>query len=226
MANSVGKGRNDLTVDILKAADKVLKERTPKSVKTLARQIKSSFARLRELMQGYSQCIEEVDPQLKENPSLVEVLGEFEKTWEKGKQFLVNEQLLEVFSSLSLEIEKLEKANDGIKEKMKSMDVEVFFMVPCLAVLKSLEDNSTGIYALCGTHNCLWRAEDFLRLRTTYEAEKKRHSVHSILETAIVKGEEDGRVVRLLNEVKQMALILQRSSPSDWNTFMQLIINH
>eukprot|EP00826_Nyctotherus_ovalis_P010782 TRINITY_DN12823_c0_g1_i5.p3 TRINITY_DN12823_c0_g1~~TRINITY_DN12823_c0_g1_i5.p3 ORF type:complete len:110 (+),score=24.97 TRINITY_DN12823_c0_g1_i5:928-1257(+) len=109
---------------------------------------------------------------------------------------------------------------------MKSMDVEVFFMVPCLAVLKSLEDNSTSIYALCGAHNCLWRAEDFLKLKETYEDEKKRHSVYQILEAAIIKGEEDERVVRLLNEVKQMALILQRSNPSDWNTFMQLIISH
>jgi len=45
-------------------------------------------------MRKYSQKIEIVDPQLKNNADLVELLVRFEDSWEKGKEFLVKDSLL------------------------------------------------------------------------------------------------------------------------------------
>ena len=224
VANPVGKGRSDFTIDILKAAEDVLKERSSKAMKALALQIKGSFNKLRKVIQDCSTYIEELDPQLKENGSLVEALIEFEKTWEKGKQFLTNEKLLKVFHSFSLEMEKLEETNDDIKEKIRSMDVEVFLMIPCLAVLRSLEENDTEVYSLCGTNKNLWHRGDFIKLKEVYENEKKKCNAYQLLETAILKGEVNNKVIKLLNDIKQMAVILQRSSPSDWNSFIEIIL--
>jgi hypothetical protein len=53
--------------------------------------------------------IEIVDPQLKNNPELVESIAAFEKTWERGKEFLLDKtkyyqllffsQMIEIISS-------------------------------------------------------------------------------------------------------------------------------
>jgi len=41
-------------------------------------------------MQKYKQNIEVVDPQLKNNPDLVEVMAAYESSWEKGKEYFLN----------------------------------------------------------------------------------------------------------------------------------------
>lgn len=43
------------------------------------------------LIRKYSENVEVVDPQLKNNSELVEVLSDFEKTWSLGKENLLNE---------------------------------------------------------------------------------------------------------------------------------------
>jgi len=60
-------------------------------VRKLAESIRTSFAKFRSLMRKYEENIEVVDPQLKNNPELVKALDLYEKSWEKGKRYFLDE---------------------------------------------------------------------------------------------------------------------------------------
>ena len=42
-------------------------------------------------MRKYEENIEVVDPQLKNNPELGKALVDYEKSWEKGKRYFLND---------------------------------------------------------------------------------------------------------------------------------------
>lgn len=82
-----GKGREDLNYDILLAAESIIRRISStqsRSVRYIAEKIKSSFNDFRQLMKKYDENIEIVDPQLKNNPDLVECISKYENFWEKG----------------------------------------------------------------------------------------------------------------------------------------------
>jgi hypothetical protein len=84
VANPEGMGRDDLGNDILLAAEGIYRRISPiqsKAVRNLAEMIKKSFQDFRALLRKYEQNIEVVDPQLKNNMELVEMLVEFENSW-------------------------------------------------------------------------------------------------------------------------------------------------
>lgn len=92
MANPEGTGRDDLGIEILTAAENVTRKVSAtqsKAVRNLAEKIKKTFGDLRSLFRKYESNIEVVDPQLKNNPDLVEMLYAYETSWEKGKNWLV-----------------------------------------------------------------------------------------------------------------------------------------
>lgn len=59
------------------------------------------------LLRKYDEYIEVVDPQLKNNPELVEVIEAFEKSWTLGHQYLVNEPKYQMLLNFSWLIESL-----------------------------------------------------------------------------------------------------------------------
>jgi len=84
VANPEGMGRDDLGSEILLAAEGIFRRVSPtqsKAVRNLAERIKKAFADFKTLLRKYDQNIEVVDPQLKNNVELVEILVEFENAW-------------------------------------------------------------------------------------------------------------------------------------------------
>jgi uncharacterized protein YdaT len=70
VANVEGKGRDDLGVEVLEEAEKVLMQVSKaesETLRSLAENIKQIFEEMKELIKGYSENIEIVDPQLKNN---------------------------------------------------------------------------------------------------------------------------------------------------------------
>ncbi len=84
VANVEGKGRDDLSYEVLIEAEgnlrRVTKEQS-KAVRILADKIRETYQKLRQLFRKYEQNIEMVDPQLKNNADLVETLAEYEASW-------------------------------------------------------------------------------------------------------------------------------------------------
>lgn len=70
VANPEGMGRDDLTNDILLAAEGIYRRISPtqsNAVRNLAQRIKKVFLDFKALLKKYDQNIEVVDPQLKNN---------------------------------------------------------------------------------------------------------------------------------------------------------------
>jgi hypothetical protein len=113
VANPEGMGRDDLDNSILMAAEGIYRRISPtqsKAVRNLAERIKKSFQDFRNLLRKYEQNIEVVDPQLKNNVELVEMLVEFENAWTQGLTYFMEpkkcHQLLHFSSVIEATAEK------------------------------------------------------------------------------------------------------------------------
>ena len=97
VANPEGMGRDDLSNDILLAAEGIYRRISltqSKAVRKLAERIKKSFLDFKLLLRKYEQNIEVVDPQLKNNAELVEILVEFENAWSQGLTYFLDNKKL------------------------------------------------------------------------------------------------------------------------------------
>jgi len=148
VANVEGKGRDDLTLNILLIAENVIRKvsvNCSKSIRNLAEGVKNSFVKFRKMLQKYCENIESVDPQLKNNPDLVENLYNLEVCWEKGKEFLLDTKNYNrlIFFSQLIEI-LCEKYNELI-DLIDTRDPTIFVSIPGLLILKCIEIEDQGI---------------------------------------------------------------------------------
>jgi len=238
VANPEGKGRDDLTVDILVAAENITRrvsESQSKAVRKLADQIKKSFYELRLLFRKYDTNLELVDPQLKNNADLVKALVYFEKTWEKGKEFFLVPKLCNMLIYYSRLIEGAVEKHTELKLKIEEIDTEIFVIFPCLVVLNSLDDDDNGIckayyHAL---NDSGAEAYHFESTKKKYEALKNRskdgYELYNLVELVILdKPVKDlqmkkckatkEEIRQLVQDIKRIAMGLQRNQPSEWNS--------
>lgn len=240
IANTEGKGRDDFTIDILLAAEDTLRKVSSsksKAVRKLAEHIKTSFINIRVLLRKYGSNIELVDPQLKNNPELTEALLAFEKSWEKGKYFLLNTEICDMLITFSQLIEGLIEKYKEIQEKIESMDTDIFMIIPSLTLLNNLDADSKSSECLfftelgISTHD----QETIVHLRDSYKRMKEQSDgfqLYNIIERAILdkKGTDEELtqlglskedLEKLLQGIKKGAVTLQRSKPVEWNTLME-----
>ena len=59
----------------------------------MAERIKKAFVDFKTLLRKYDQNIEVVDPQLKNNVELVEILVEFENSWSQGLTYFLDSKM-------------------------------------------------------------------------------------------------------------------------------------
>lgn len=119
VANPEGTGRDDLSIDILVKAERLIRKVSmaeSRAVRTLASKIKKSFIDLRKLFKKYEANIEVVDPQLRNNPDLVEALVNFESAWEKGQAYFLNDKKCFQLLLFSQRIEAICEKHDKFSE--------------------------------------------------------------------------------------------------------------
>jgi len=240
VANSIGKGRDDFVLEILLAAEDVsrtVSSHKSAAIRRLAENIKTTFAVLRSLFCKYAGNLEAVDPQLKNNRDLAEALVGFERAWEKGKEYLLQPSTVSTLISFSRLIEGLTEKYSSLGEKVASMDSEVFMVIPCIAILRSLDLNDHSLYRQYYPE-LEQRPRDkaeFQELQNRYAEMRRKadpHTVYNVIERAILEQEIDIRplagagidcdeVHRLVHEIKRLAVLLQRSKPADWNSLME-----
>lgn len=108
VANPEGMGRDDLSNEILLAAEGIYRRISPaqsKAVRNLAERIKKAFLDFKILLRKYEQNIEVVDPQLKNNLELVDCLMEFENSWSQGLTYFMDNKKLSQLLHFSQVIE-------------------------------------------------------------------------------------------------------------------------
>lgn len=248
MANSEGKGRDDLTLEILIVAEGVLRkvsDSRSKSVRHLAENIKKSFSAMRKLFQKYEDNIEIVDPQLKNNPELVECLNSFESTWEKGKEYLLNVNKYTQLLFFSQMIEILCEKYKDICEQLESRDPSIFVWIPSILILKSMDNEDKGICQEFNNNMFDPEKEDsgkiyqFLkRFKDSLYNAIDQYQAYNLLERLvlfedkieIVEKELSGLVDALTikdfsKKLKILSMQLQRVKPGEWNNFIDLAMN-
>lgn len=239
VANTAGKGRDDLDINVIISAEEILRKITnnkSRAVRKLAEQIRQSFNNIRQLLQKYSKNIENVDPQLKNNTDLAEALYSFERAWEKGKEFFLNPKGLDLLVSLSELIEGLSEKYKEIQDKIESTDAEIFIIIPCMAILKSLDSNNNQLLNMycpeIGTENSKEQAtlKNIKLIYKNLKEKNDKYELYNVIEQALLDKQNDRiknmniskeEIINLLHDIKRMAMLLQRSKPSEWNTLME-----
>ncbi|KAL4504533.1 hypothetical protein ABPG72_009979 [Tetrahymena utriculariae] len=242
VANVDGKGRDDLQFEILQESEVILRTITKEqsqAVRYLAEQIRNSFSKLRNLFRKYEQNIEMVDPQLKNNYDLVETLQEYETSWEKGKSYFLDPKKCIFLKHFSHIIEATGQKHKDFQEQVDCRDADIFLNIPCLMVLKCLNNEDKNIcrfflpqlYEPQGNkHNTM-----FENLKEEFNAWKqghiKQYEFHNILEKILLGitlnindqatiGEYNRQVNNIVHKIKQLAMELQRNNPMEWNNFL------
>lgn len=248
VANSEGKGRDDLSVDILLQSEQIIRRVSPdqsKAVRNLAQQIRNTFTSFRELLQKYDQNIEVVDPQLKNNPDLVEVLLKYETAWEKGKNYFLETGRSGQIIHISQFLEGLCEKHPLFAEQVECRDSSIFVTIPGLLLLKYLEndDKKICVYFLPellddGDERA---GKVFSQLKMSYEQGKGffpyPYQYHNFLEklilsTELTKGEQElykstnlhPLVDSIINKIQGLSIEMQRKKPSEFNDFLDIVL--
>jgi hypothetical protein len=148
IANTPGKGRDDLDHSILCETEGIIRKVTreqSKAIRLLAEKIRSSFTNIRMLLRKYDKNIEMVDPQLKNNVDLVEALVEYEKSWEKGANYFCDVEKKRYLLHFSGAIEGMAEKHVKFKNMIECLDSDIFIVVPSLLILKSLDKDDKNL---------------------------------------------------------------------------------
>lgn len=151
IANFEGHGRDDLKINILEKAERTLATISPMqslSIRNLSENIKKSFADIRLLLRKYSMHIDIVDPQLRNNVDLVECLTNYEKYWEWGNEFLLNEQKFIQIIYFSNLLEGLREKYTQFNDMIEDIDTNLFVIIPMILILKSFDNEDNNICEL------------------------------------------------------------------------------
>jgi len=133
VANPEGTGRDDLGVEILIKSESLIRRVSAtqsKAVRVLADKIKKSFKDLRNLFKKYQQNIEVVDPQLRNNPDLVDALFAFENSWEKGAAYFTDAKKCNQLLQFSQVLEAIKEKYPDFATQIDDRDAEIFVSIP------------------------------------------------------------------------------------------------
>lgn len=181
-----------------------------------------------------------VDPQLKNNVELVEILVEFENSWSQGLTYFMDSKKCNQLLHFSQVIEATGEKHSKFAEMLESRDAEIFLNIPSLLILKSLENDDKEI--------CHFFYPDMFdpsteqgkkaeQLKIIYERGRKKlgaYAFYNLLEKCLIEVElspQDKETVANLDlentlnkEIKGLAMQLSRYKPADWNKFLDVVI--
>lgn len=160
-ANIRGKGRQDLTIEVLEAAADVflfpetftsisLKESSFVRASSAARHLLATrvlegFLGLRNYLAEIADCTDTMDAQLSNNDILVERLLDWEQAWEQGSRFMLRPALLEAVCSISAQISEAQCFAPDLAKHLDDQSAELFLILPRLVLLCGLADPSQAV---------------------------------------------------------------------------------
>eukprot|EP00931_Biecheleriopsis_adriatica_P050273 TRINITY_DN2909_c0_g1_i1.p1 TRINITY_DN2909_c0_g1~~TRINITY_DN2909_c0_g1_i1.p1 ORF type:complete len:556 (+),score=129.41 TRINITY_DN2909_c0_g1_i1:189-1670(+) len=148
-ANTRRKGRDDLSVEVLWDAQRTIAkcdeaEKNGQSTdllsaaRSLSGDVVAAFDSMRDYLRQVSKCLERVDPHLCNNAGLVARLVDWEESWEVGKNYVQDEQLLNGICDLVAEIRLAQRITPCLKTMCEDCDVELFMVMPRILWLRGL----------------------------------------------------------------------------------------
>ncbi len=206
--------------------------------------MKSTLNELRYLFRKYNLNIEGVDPQLLNNPELVNKLYNFEQIWEKGKIYLCNknkyDQLMIFNKIIELVSEKYKGKNIG--SLIEESDPKIIIIIPAVLILRSIDSHNYGI--INNFISNVQKDKTFISVKNTirsvYKKIKDSYYAYNLFEKLLLFNEEKEEVdiikemenyisieeIKLfIKNIKTLSINIQRDKPSEWNEFFQLAMD-
>ncbi|CAK9045732.1 unnamed protein product [Durusdinium trenchii] len=246
-ANMRGKGRGDLSIEVLEvAADVYLSKETSQSQKvhkTLAEMVLSGFLELRHYLHKASQRMLWIDPQLSNNSELERCLVAWEEAWELGQIFLLHLDTRNAFCAVAAAVAQIQETHAGFLKLVEDQDAELFLILPRLVILSGLWEPSYGalLHSFLPEEHSTWPQlqQQFQDLCSSSLArtgcERSWGSwVSHMLHGPGIKSAEDGegwndaldasREEAFLRDVEGVSMHLQRHQPERWNRCCHLLL--
>jgi hypothetical protein len=129
-----------------------------------------------------------------------------------------------------------------LQEQIEFMDADIFIYVPCLLILKSLDNEDKGIcqsfYPLLYTQSSK-EAKQYKELKKTYHKLLNRseysYEFYNIIEEKILERNsiqnlyvkckvDEAEIDTLVHVIKNLAIGLQRYNPTEWNSFLDVAL--
>lgn len=162
LANVAGKGREDLTLDVLEvAADIFLGRWQPPSCVSLkesnttatsaairqflAKYVLESFLDMRNYLVAVADRMLYVDAQLCNNKAMVEALLAWEEAWELGSRFIMQPEMLAALCSTAAEIAGSLRYSPELARHLDGQDAELFLILPRLVLLCGLAEATQSV---------------------------------------------------------------------------------
>lgn len=137
-------------------------------------------------------------------------------------------------------IEATGEKHKNFAEQLEQRDTEIFFIIPQLLILKSLENDDKEICSFFypDMYNAnTEKGRVVVELKKIYEQGQQKlgsYEFYNLLEKCLIEveltAEDKARVqdLRLENEllkgIKGLAMCLSRFKPADWNKFLDVVI--
>ena len=115
-----------------------------KAIQILADKIRQSVSCFRILLSKYSDNLDSVDPQLKNNQELSELIELYEASWTLGKDQILDTSHREQIICFCHHMESLLSQYPLFKEQVECSEAEIFLSIPCLLVFKSVKNDKNS----------------------------------------------------------------------------------
>lgn len=145
-ANVHGKGRDDMRYEVLVRARAALRDSVARGDETaikdppsiIAAVVMTSYNSFRDYLQQVGGCIERVHPHLRNNSELVRRVEDFEKAWELGAAYLLDEDMCTSLCNLVEYFRRVAEIFPSLWRLVENYDVELFFLLPRMIMLRFL----------------------------------------------------------------------------------------
>ena len=171
----------------------------------------------------------------------MEILVEFENTWTQGLTYFMDSKKCHQLIHFSSVIEATAEKHKGFSEQLESREAEIFFIIPSLLILKSLEGDDKDI---CSFFNPdmfdkkTLQGQQLQNLKQNYEQGRQKmgscFEYYNIIEKCLLEvpltpkekqQEEEFQLnSTMIKEIKGLAMCLSRFKPADWNKFLDVVI--
>jgi tetratricopeptide (TPR) repeat protein len=243
VANPEGTGRDDLGVEILIRSEHLIRTVSAtqsKAVRCLAEKIKKTFKDLRALFKKYQQNIEVVDPQLRNNPDLVDALFSYENSWEKGAAYFTESKKWQQLLHFSQRIEALKEKHDKFANQIEDRDAEIFVSIPCILVLMAINNEDKGLWCTfwpeifqdtTELNKVLMELKELLGGKMIAEDYELYNYIEKIIldmdlpDTLKEKvKDQELKIELILQKIKWLSMQVSRNDPQEWNLFLDVLL--
>lgn len=166
---------------------------------------------------------------------------DFENSWSQGMTYFMDSKKCHQLLHFSSVIEATAEKHKQFAEQLEQRDSEIFFIIPSLLILKSLENDDKEIcnffYPDMFDENNK-QGQQLKSLKLDYDRGRNKmksdYLFYNLVEKCLLEIElsaNDQSWVdeldiknKIIKEIKMLAMMLSRFKPADWNKFLDVVI--